>query len=262
MATKTLSIHAGAGLATLEEIEAAPTPAPTPSWHPIPHINLIREVQTSFTRFGLTVTNEQHALYHGESGCDRYFGVFDIAPQRLDGTTIIEGADDYSIAVGLRNSHDKTFPAALVMGSRVFVCDNLAFSGEVKIARTHTTWIERDLPGLVYRASARMVDAMGLQAKRIDAYKDHMLPDLSAAHHIMVVAVQKGIIPGRLLDDVANEWDAPRHEEFIVPTYWSLFNAFTEVLKETSATELPRRTQMLHGMFDQAVGLLAAPSAN
>jgi hypothetical protein len=32
--------------------------------------------------------------------------------------------------LGLRNSHDKRFPAGLVGGSAVFVCDNLAFSGE------------------------------------------------------------------------------------------------------------------------------------
>lgn len=29
-------------------------------------------------------------------------------------------------------------PAALVMGTRVFVCDNLAFNGEVKLSCKHT----------------------------------------------------------------------------------------------------------------------------
>jgi hypothetical protein len=27
--------------------------------------------------------------------------------------------------IGLRNSHDKSFPAAIAMGSSVFCCDNL-----------------------------------------------------------------------------------------------------------------------------------------
>ena len=37
---------------------------------------------------------------------------------------------DYSLVLGLRNSHDKTFPASLALGSQVLVCDNLSFFGE------------------------------------------------------------------------------------------------------------------------------------
>jgi len=35
--------------------------------------------------------------------------------------------------VGLRNSHDKTFPAGLVAGTRVFICANLSFSGLIQM---------------------------------------------------------------------------------------------------------------------------------
>ena len=60
--------------------------------------------------------------------------------------------------LGLRNSHDKTFPAGIVAGSAVFICDNLAFSGEVKLARKHTTHITRDLPRLVQSAVGQLMD--------------------------------------------------------------------------------------------------------
>jgi hypothetical protein len=36
---------------------------------------------------------------------------------------------------------------------------------------------------------------------------------------------------------------------------WSLFNAFTEILKKASLAELPKRTLALHGLLDVAVGL-------
>jgi hypothetical protein len=36
---------------------------------------------------------------------------------------------------------------------------------------------------------------------------------------------------------------------------WSLFNAFTETLKQASLTELPKRALALHGLLDVAVGL-------
>jgi len=45
------------------------------------------------------------------------------------------------VALGLRNSHDKSFSLALTVGFRVFVCDNLAFIGDFQavIAKKHTS---------------------------------------------------------------------------------------------------------------------------
>ena len=56
---------------------------------------------------------------------------------------------DYNTVIGLRNSHDKVISAGVACGSGVFVCDNLCFSGEVKLARKHTANILTDLPHLV-----------------------------------------------------------------------------------------------------------------
>ena len=77
----------------------------------------------------------------------------------------------FGLVIGLRNSHDKSFPSALALGNRVFVCDNLAFSGEIKLSRKHTKNISRDLPGLVTKAVGRLADLRQFQAKRIEAYK-------------------------------------------------------------------------------------------
>lgn len=55
--------------------------------------------------------------------------------------------------VGLRNSHDKRFLVGISFGSRVFVCDNLAFTGDHVVKRKHTANLKRDLPGLVHRAA-------------------------------------------------------------------------------------------------------------
>ena len=55
----------------------------------------------------------------------------------------------YRYVIGMRNSNDMKFPAGLVLGIAPFVCDNLAFTGEVTVARKHTTNIKRDLPMLI-----------------------------------------------------------------------------------------------------------------
>lgn len=43
--------------------------------------------------------------------------------------------------LGLRNSPDKMFPAGIVAGASVFVCDNLSFSGVINLARKHPRFI-------------------------------------------------------------------------------------------------------------------------
>ena len=86
-------------------------------------------------------------------------------------------SDDYALVLGLRNSHDKMFPAGIVAGASVFVCDNLSFSGEVKFARKHTRFINRDLPQIVERAIGKLVDLWHDQDARIGAYKEAEVDD-------------------------------------------------------------------------------------
>tara|TARA_R100001086_G_scaffold231089_1_gene151640 strand:- start:1185 stop:2033 length:849 start_codon:yes stop_codon:yes gene_type:complete len=58
-------------------------------------------------------------------------------------------SNSYRYVMGMRNSNDMKFPAGMVIGIAPFVCDNLAFSGEVEVKRKHTINIKRDLPILM-----------------------------------------------------------------------------------------------------------------
>src|SRR6185369_10139854 len=102
--------------------------------------------------------------------------------------------DDYSLVIGLRNSHDKSFPAAIALGSAVTVCDNLSFAGEVTIARRHTRFIERDLPRVVHTAVGRLADMRGQQDDRIRTYKETQLSD-PAVHDLVLRAVDATLLP-------------------------------------------------------------------
>ena len=57
--------------------------------------------------------------------------------------------------------------------------------------------------------------------------------ELSPAHasHVILTAFRRGIISSLQLPHVCKAWEEPPHEEFTPRTAWSLFNAFTEVLK-------------------------------
>jgi hypothetical protein len=245
--TARLVLHRGARTATRDEVAHVPTPDRTRSWVPIPHVTLLDGVQAALERAGLTVTSESHGL--GRDG-DRLFSLLRLA----DGTD----PGDFGLTVGVRNSHDQSFPAGLVIGATVFVCDNLSFSGEVRLARKHTVHIARDLPQLIDAAVGRLGDLRRSQAVRFDAYKRHELAD-SAAHDLLVQMLDARVLPVTKLPLALKEWRDPRHPEFRDgKTAWRLFNAVTEAAKGGDIQNLPRRTQALHGLVDTACGLTLA----
>ena len=101
----------------------------------------------------------------------------------------------------------------------------------------------------------KLMTAWNEQDKRIERYKGHQLTD-EVVHDIAVRSVDAGVLPNRKLPDLLHEWREPRYEDFQPRTAWSLFNSYTEVLKG-NLTELPRRTERLHGLLDSEVGFLA-----
>jgi hypothetical protein len=193
---------------------------------------------------GMRIVEQAHALSPGGL---RYFGLMAIAGK--------PGAD-HSLVIGLRNSHDKSFPAAIAVGSQVFCCDNLAFSSEIVLARRHTRFITRDLPELICRALDQVGTLRRSQEERVEAYKAKRLTHRSA-HDLFIKAVDARVLPVTALPTAVQEWRKPSHVEFTEDglSGWRWFNSITEALKGRSLDALPRRTQRLHGLLDAACGL-------
>jgi hypothetical protein len=240
-----LVLHCGAKNVPRSTVEKATTPAASATWVPVPHGRFLQQVESTISCNGLTVVNEAHALWNDGL---RYFGLMEVANG--------ESHEDYGLVVGLRNSHDKSFPASIALGSAVFVCDNLAFSGEVTITRRHTLFIERDLPRIVHTAVGRLADMRGQQDERIRTYKETELSD-PTAHDLVIRAVDANVLPVTQVPAVLEEWRTPSHKEFAVDgkTLWRFHNAMTEAWKGRNLAALPRRSQALHGLLDSVCGL-------
>lgn len=237
---KGLCIHCGANRADREEVSAVRTPPATTTWFPIPHITLINRVQEALTALNLRIVEEAHAITHDGM---RYFGLLRVENCKPTG-------DDFGYVLGLRNAHDQSFKASLAVGSNVFVCDNLSFSGEITIARKHTRHIERDLPLLTGNAIGLLSQRWTVMEDRYNAYKGTELTD-AQAHDAIIRALDVEASTTRQLDTVLKEWRTPRHPEFAEHrNVWRLFNAFTEAAKESSLQMLPQRTIRLHGLMD------------
>lgn len=237
-----LTLHCGANVVDRSEVFQIPVPESTETWYPIPHHHVLNITERLLHRNGLRIVEEAHSLSHEGQ---RYFGLIQVAnnnPNR-----------DYAWVVGLRNSNDKTFPAGLVAGSQVFVCDNLAFAGEVKLARKHTRFILRDLPRLAETAVLELLGNWTRMDNRVAAYQDYRIKDYQV-HDLVVRAIDAGAINVTDIPYVLNEWRVPRYPDFEARNLWSLFNGFTEALKG-NLTKLPARTERLYNLCDSYIGM-------
>ena len=247
-------MHCGAEVISREDLGKliCPEADETTGWTPIPHHNYVDQIEDCLSVQGLRVANQGHAITHnrnrGDMG-DRYFGFLQL-----------EGGNGRCEVVGLRNSHDRTFAASLVMGMGVFVCDNLSFSGEIKISRKHTRYIRRDLPNLAARAVARLGEVRNFQEHRVELYQGNEV-DRKDVHDLVMQSFRTRALPSSQIGHVIDAYEAqPEHEDYAEAfgdrTAWSLFNAFTEVYKNrVNPHVLSQRTQLLHGVFDNYLGV-------
>jgi hypothetical protein len=102
---------------TREELARVATPAATATHKPIPHIAVVEKLIEALGFRQIGVAQEEYAV---SSDGMRMFGVMDLS----------SGFQGCRFAIGLRNSHDKSFRLSCTVGLRVFVCENLAFHGE------------------------------------------------------------------------------------------------------------------------------------
>src|SRR5262249_19683593 len=156
---------------------AVVTPDRTRSWVPVAHATLLDSVRLTLAGAGLHVVAEAHGLTRGGN---RYFGLLQVSTG-LD-------PSDFGLVVGIRNSPDRSFPAALALGGVVFVCSNLSFSGQVVLARKHTAHIERDLPQLVARSVGLLGGLREAQERRFLTYRSHELTD-AQVHDALIRAL-------------------------------------------------------------------------
>jgi hypothetical protein len=154
----TLMLHVNAKAVDYDALRSLATPAATATHVPIPHFRVVDLVKSTVGMYGHQIVAEHHGVT--EDGA-RYFGLLSLRSPYTG----------YEDTVGLRNSHDKSFPIGVAFGSRVFVCDNLAFIADHVVKRRHTANLKRDLPGLVTELIEPLAVRREEQAKTFDRYR-------------------------------------------------------------------------------------------
>jgi len=240
-----LMLHCGARQVTREELDTVEAPPATNTWFPIAHRTVIDAVTGTLTDSGFVVRRAQFGLARSDA---RMFATLDLTSELALGVTL---------SVGVRNSTDKSFPLGFTAGSRVFVCDNLAFRSDILVTKKHTRFGRQRFEGEISRAVVTLGAFREHEARRVFALQQYELPD-ERAEALMLRAFESGVVSHRALPAVIAEWRRPQFEEFGPRTAWSLLNAFTTALggrAKSNPQEYARTTMRLGGMIDEAAGL-------
>lgn len=261
MSKLNMILHCGGERVERHQLDDVRTPAATGSWQPVAHNTFANMIQDELENLGIRVVSEVHGMTRTAKNFDgtandfgfgaNYFGMFEVQSANLK-------YEDHSTVIGFRNSHIKRLAASLALGTGVWICDNLAFSGEIMCGRKHTKNAMHDEIGIrpmVIDAISKLLIVNEHQEERIEEYKSSNL-DNGEAEVIMIDALRNKIVKPTQLPKLVQQWDTPDHEEFgRNKNVWRMFNAVTETLKGTSPIELPNRTAKLHTLLDAKIGL-------
>jgi hypothetical protein len=202
-----------------EELREYKAPPPEGRWFPIAHYDVLTKVKETLHDAGYDVERQKLAVARNNH---RFFGTLDLKTPLACGV---------NLAVGVRNSTDKSFPLGFCAGSRVFVCDNLAFRSELLVKRKHTRFGEQRFANAIADAVTALQSFKEMEAKRLRVLMNTELRE-EQADSLILRAFEKGIISTCQLPAVLKEWRSPSFEEFEPRTAWSLLNAFTTILRD------------------------------
>jgi hypothetical protein len=212
--------HCGARKVTREELKEIQIPEATRTHQPLSHFEIVNVLEEALSFRYLRVVRDEYAV--SMDGM-KMFGVMDLNAE----------FNGCRFSIGLRNSNDKTMRFALTVGYRVFVCDNMAFSGDfTPLLHKHSRNL--DLQDSVSIAVDRIHRGFKPLEQKINQMRELQLSENEARLLIYKAFLDKNVkgMPRHLMPMVHDLYFEPKYEAFRPRSFWSLSNAFTSAFKK------------------------------
>lgn len=251
----TLCVHSkrfDAKHVTFDALKALPEPAILGPHHkPVPHHVLIDGFRQEAAARNLTITREQFALGAKEAAL---FGVMDFEAPTTTALVPVESGPS-GLSLGFRSANDLSLAIRAVAGARVFVCDNLALSGDMfAISRKHTHGL--DLAAAIVAGFDKFLGQASTLATQIVSLNERTLTDDEAKVAIFELFAQ-AVLPVKLFADVNTFYfdQSDERPDCLPRTAWGLHNAVTRSIKELKPVPAFQRTVAVGKFF----GLTGTP---
>ena len=239
MSEPTSTLLSYGGKLTREQLALVPTPPGTATHRPVPHAEVIDAlIETLGFRHIAVVQNEYAVSKDGM----KMFGVLDLDT----------GMHGCRFSIGVRNAHDKSMRLAMTVGYRVFVCENMAFSGDFQpvLAKHSKNFSLTSALSIGVDLMQRNFDGM---RKQVEGWRESQLADVTAKLIIYRAFIESDLeVPKHLARPVHDLYFTPKYDEFQPRTLWSLSNAFTSAFKELEPIPQFRATAKLAGFLESA----------
>lgn len=255
-----LVAHTDTSHISRDALATIPCPMPEGRWKPIPHAELVSHIEDFVLDSGWDFTKPEESRFALSVSADgqKMFGVTEVL---IPGIETVEGG--YGLALGFRNSHNKTMAVRLAVGSHVFVCDNMCFSGEVVIGRKHTIHLE--VEELLETAFDRLPDVAQRMTESHMMLKGHAV-NFEQGAVALLRAVEQGALSTRDLMGAFADWNrvcagdtegAKVEHPF---TAWSLMNTITGQWKGRNPLGMLERSRKVQGLLQGiSSGLVLEP---
>ena len=212
--------------------------------HPIHHREVIRVVKEALGFIGLEIVKQEYVL---AAQGNQMFSVWD-----LD-----SGTPEMNWSIGIRNSLNRSMSLGITSGSRVLVCDNMAFSGQYLTLRRHTSGLTDDELGfLAFKTMKQMVPQLHAFQSWHESLRQFPLTE-NAAKILLVEIMTNNVIPASKFHQF-NELYANVYDDGL----WGFHEAATDVLKGSNLLTLPQKNKLLNGVINSYIDSLdsAIPS--
>ena len=233
--TSNLMLHCGGYPITKEDLFEVPLPQRTATYEPVSHQEIIELVTDKFQNsFDMEVRQERYGVARDGR---QMFGVIDF---------MSEG--ELGPAVGVRNSYDMSMSVGIAIGATVFVCDNLALTGDISLMRKHTTNVWEDLETMVVTTVYRSQYNFNHILQDAEILSGYELTD-NQAYQILGYMYGNGVLTPRQIPIVKKEWLNPEFIDFTDRNAWSFYNACTEALKTCPPRTIMEKHINLHKLM-------------
>ena len=226
------------------EVMAVPDVPFTKTFHPVHHREIIGAIKQSLGAFGLDVVKAEYIL---SAEGKKLFSVWDLS----------QGNSEMCWSLGIRNSLDRTLAFGITCGSRVFICSNLAFSGEYITFRRHTSGLDADeLAFIAYRALKTMVPRLKAFERWHQSLKNYALPQYDM-RVLLVEIMEQSIIPASKFHDFNGLYSKVYNDSL-----WGFHESVTDILRDSNLMHLPKKNLLLNGIINRYIESLKTVMPN
>ena len=222
-------IHCGSQAVTLYDVAAAPLPESTGTFVPVPHFDVLCELTDQVHERGWEFyepnTEKQYKIWLSKNGL------------RMAAYTIVQipglHHKDGQSAIGITNGNDRGFALSGAAGGYVWICDNTALAGAIKVREIHSRKL--NLRELI----SGLLDPIPAYTERMYNWWDRMQDAKCDADHgiaLLAKAVETKALPIAGFMSARGEWlkayDNANPKIAYGGTAWALHQAVTGEYRE------------------------------